>query len=175
MSSSIQINVSRNNCWIRHLLKWLTIAWLQPSSLILGALHISAYPWIHMCSDTAGSSQWWCREEMVLEGCQAGSSKWPYMVKSAVSMTERHQWESGGNPDSIEVLQNQPGELSSGELASSVKYHTVQTRQHCLMSIINAGGGIACIERLTPNTWSCTCSRAWTWRTALTRSNTTFT
>lgn len=65
--------------------------WLQPNSLILAALHISAYPRIHMCTYTARSSQWQGREEMVLEACQAGSSEWPYMVKSAVSRTERQK------------------------------------------------------------------------------------
>ena len=72
--------------------------WLQPNSLVLSALHISAYPRIHMWTDTVWSSQWQGREEMVLEGCQAGSSEWPYMVKSAVSRTERQkrqrQWRS---------------------------------------------------------------------------------
>lgn len=79
--------------------------WLQPSSLILAALHISAYPRIHVCTDTAWSSQWQGREEMVLEGCQAGSSEWPYMVKSAVSRTERQKRQRQRRLSSIEVLE----------------------------------------------------------------------
>lgn len=72
--------------------KWLLDRgniWFQPSSLILAILHLSAYPRIHMGTDTPWSSQSWGREEMVLEGRQIGSSEWPYMVKSAVSMTEQ--------------------------------------------------------------------------------------
>lgn len=77
--------------------------WLQPSSLILAALHNSTYPRIHMCTDTAWGSQWQCREEMVLEGCQAGSSEWPYMVKSAVSRTERQKRQRQRQPSSTEL------------------------------------------------------------------------
>lgn len=80
--------------------------WLQPNSLILAALHISAYPRIHMCTDTAWGSQWQGREEMVLEGCQAGSSEWPYMVKSAVSRTKRQKRQRQRQLSSIEVLEH---------------------------------------------------------------------
>lgn len=63
-------------------------------------------PEIHMCTDTAQSSQWQGREEMVLEGCQAGSSEWPYMVKSAVSMTERQKRQRQRQPSSAELLEH---------------------------------------------------------------------
>lgn len=49
----------------------------------------------------------------------------------------------------------------AGELAFSVKYRDiVQTRQHCLMSMANAGGGTDCTERLTPNQTAYTLYRA---------------
>lgn len=94
---------------VRHS-KWLcdleTTLDLSTDSLILAALPIPAYPTIHMCTGTASSSQWQGREEMVLEGCQAGSSEWPYMVKSAVSRTERQQWQRQRQPGIIEVLEH---------------------------------------------------------------------
>lgn len=79
------------------------------------ALHISAYPRIHMCTDTAWTNQWRGREEMVLEGCQAGSSEWPYMVKSAVSRTERQKRHRQRQPSGIEVLETQADQSMGGK------------------------------------------------------------
>lgn len=43
---------------------------------------------------------------MVLEGCQAGSCEWPYMVKSAVSRTEQQKQQRQRQQNSIEVLEH---------------------------------------------------------------------
>lgn len=69
-------------------------------------LPISAYPRIHMSTGTAWSNQWQDREEMVLERCQAGSSEWPYMVKSAVSRVSGRKWQRQRQLSGVEVLEH---------------------------------------------------------------------
>lgn len=62
------------------------------------------------------------------------------MVKSA----EQHQWQKA----EVTPQRRGPGKATwSTGLALAVKRrHIVQTRQHCLMSMLNAAGGTACTD-----------------------------